>query len=196
MRKQLGWLAIPFAASLALAGTGFGVWVFVTDSSKQDLVNFKITPGALMANFTATSNGLVLLDQAKPVSDGTSITIKNGSIETYNGVAVTNDGTSYLYSGVPTTPASFKVNYTIACSITGGISEYIRLVSIGGQTASPALVSVTGSKSSSDFNTSFDWVAGKKPTTFNEYKAMVNACGDASGSSIQYTIVATGADAV
>lgn len=210
MKKRMLAVMLPVAAFVALAGTGFGVWVFQTNASASASADYVVTDAVTIDAVSCTVTGSLKLDQEKAVGSDNyeSISDDNNSISLalsadYNGLAgQTGEATGNDYTYTPgSAETKIKYNYHIVTSVTGSIATYVKASTVNGVAFSVdgndiAMANVnTDLLTKKDVAVKFAWVSTKKPTTMAEYKTMVDALA-AKDSKITFTITVTSLAAV
>jgi hypothetical protein len=211
---------LPVAAFVALAGTGFGVWVFDSTQSDQKSGDFEATDAVGLDGLTLDISGNrgIVLDQKDSGCDWTIGGTVNVAVDFNAGVVGTakaykdytyDDATYY---GKPTLTYSYGIDITI----TGGLEKYIAVASIKvGDDAKTVATSSTSPTATAKFpqtvtdvtvtdnkkavTATFAWNTENldgdandtmKPSTKAQYDAMVKTL-----SSGQINIVASVSDA-
>ena len=177
MKKRMLAVMLPVAAFVALAGTGFGVWVFNNTNSASASADYTVTDAVAMDGLTLdlTDKSLTLDQNAFDLqiagTIGAKIDIAHGGVGTAT-AATTNTWED------STKTATLTANYNVA--VTNGLSTYITVKNVKVGTAE---AQTTGFKFSQSWTATtndskalvinFDWAS--KPSTIDEYKAMVTA---------------------
>jgi hypothetical protein len=195
MKKRMLAVMLPVAAFVALAGTGFGVWVFNTNSTATAYGDFEVTDAVSMDKMILDlTDKKITLDQdtTNNMSDfaiGGKIGVT--TIDTSKGmVGSANASGTYTYTGTGTDMSSLKANYNVTVTVGGGLATYIDVATIKVGTAE-AVAAVSGAKKTfaqtfaltdtsdkKDLAITFKWNDGEKPQTMDAYKKMVTALAD------------------
>jgi len=181
---------LPVAAFVALAGTGFGVWVFnATSNGSTTHAGYSVTNaysvGSIsLAKGTNAGDDTITLDQNNPDFQLKYVTTSKVT-EALGGSSAA--GESQGAWGVNTTSDTFKVkaNYKFEVVLGGGLDNYIAIKSINRETSnavtSGTAFDVTYSSVTKDsvltetYDIEFDWKSDNKPATIDAYIKMVNA---------------------
>jgi hypothetical protein len=179
MKKRMLAVMLPVAAFVALAGTGFGVWVFNTTTAASAGANYTVTDAVAMDGLTLNlSDKSLILDQG--VSDlkiggtiGAKIDIEHGGVGTAT-AATTNEWAP------ATGDETLKANYKVA--IENGLSAYIAVKDVkvadaaaqetGFSFAQTWTADATDDSKALEIN--FEWTDAK-PTTMKGYTDMIDA---------------------
>jgi hypothetical protein len=187
MRKSLLAVVLPVAAFVALAGTGFGVWVFNTTTESKVGADFVVTNAVSLDGLQASTSGILTLDQADDTFTTQSNVVLNvkANYEAIQGVKgdAADKSTSYTYTDNAASGATLKLN--IAGVIAGGLEKYVAIDSIANVTAGVSAPITLGTTEtvSEDYAVTFKWSA--KPTTLQGYKDMLK---DAKTSTVIFTV--------
>jgi hypothetical protein len=176
MKKRMLAVMLPVAAFVALAGTGFGVWVFNSTTEAKTSADFTVTNAVSVDGLTLTGkDNTIVIDQGTDAdlsltyTLGATIDIEKGAVGTYT-------APDYVYSDVKTA-SSLSVKYNFTVTLAGGMETYFT-ASVGtpsgmGHTGATYDVEYTADTSESkDFVITLAWVSEKKPDTLAEYKDM------------------------
>lgn len=149
MKKKALAILLPVAAGVALAGTGFGVWVFQTETKNTIQSGLEVTPAieidedTFAANITVANNGgaystqNIVFDQGYTtwgvkIAFSVDFTYNAGGADTltsyeFGNSATWNDGTS---TGLTKLPEAFNA-YKITCELgdLGDLGNYVEAAS-------------------------------------------------------------------
>ena len=189
MKKRMLAVMLPVAAFVALAGTGFGVWVFNNTNAASAGANYTVTDAVAMDGLTLNlTDKSLTLDQNS--SDdlqiagtiGANIDIEAGGVGTAT-AATTNE-----WAGA-TVGETLRANYKV--EVANGLSTYITVkdVTVGSvkQTTGFSFAqswtedTLNDSKS---ITVNFAWTSSK-PTTMKGYTDMITAI---KGKAITVTV--------
>ena len=190
MKKRMLAVMLPVAAFVALAGTGFGVWVFNETAVATANASYKIE-NAVSTGMTAKATGTVVLDQAA-IRNGISIAV-GVNYEEIKGNFGTANGETYSYGKNDLAASAVKVEYNVAVALSADLAEYIKCDTIGGEAAGTtktfdSITVSTTSDTDQDLAVVFSWADGKKPETAVAYKTMNDKLAD---ETIKFTVTAT-----
>ncbi len=180
---------LPVAAFVALAGTGFGVWVFNATSNSSTHAGYSVTNaysvGSIsLAKGNTAGDDTITLDQNNPDFQLKYVTTSNVT-EALGGSSAAGESQGAWEGN--TTSDTFKVtaNYKFEVVLGGGLDNYIAIKSINRETSntvtSGTAFDVTYSSVTKDsvltetYDIEFDWKSGQKPATIGTYITMVNA---------------------
>ena len=95
MKKRMLAVMLPVAAFVALAGTGFGVWVFQNANAVKASASYNVANAVALNGMTVKSTGTVVLDQSAIIN---SVSLAVGvDYEEIKGNFGTADGNTYTY---------------------------------------------------------------------------------------------------
>ena len=194
MKKRMLAVMLPVAAFVALAGTGFGVWVFQNANAVKASASYNVANAVALNGMTVKSTGTVVLDQSAIIN---SVSLAVGvDYEEIKGNFGTADGNTYTYDSNDAANTAIKVEYKVEVAISAGLAEYIKCDTIGGEAAGTTMTfaSVTADTTDTtdqDLAVVFSWNVGKKPTTLAEFTTMNDKCAH---ETIVFTVTPTSAD--
>jgi len=178
MKKRMLAVMLPVAAFVALAGTGFGVWVFNNTTAASTSADFTVANAVSVDGLTLTAkdNKIVIDKTGEPDCDlaleytlGATIDIEKGAVGTYT-------APDYAYTDNKTA-SSLSVKYNFTVTLTGGMETYfdVSVATPEGLTLEGGTYNVTYTANvveSKDFAITLAWKTGKEPTTLTEYTTM------------------------
>ncbi len=183
MKKRMLAVMLPVAAFVALAGTGFGVWVFNETTAASAGANYTVTDAVAMNGLTLslTDKELVLDQTASDLqisgTIGATIDMEHGGVGTANAA----DATKNTWAD-STESQTLTAKYNVA--IANGLSEYItvkdvKIAEADAQTSgfSFAQTWTADATDSKAITVNFEWTA-KKPSKMSDYTAMIAAIKD------------------
>ena len=191
MKKRMLAVMLPVAAFVALAGTGFGVWVFNATSNYSTHAGYSVTNaysvGSIsLAKGTKAGDDTITLDQNNPDFQLKYVTTSNVT-EALGGSSAAGESQGAWKDN--TTSDTFKVtaNYKFEVVLGGGLDNYIAIKSINRETInSNAVISGTAfdvtysfvtkdSVLTETYDIEFEWNSDKNPATIEAYTTMVGA---------------------
>jgi len=130
MKKRLLTGLIPFTAFIALAGSGFGVWIFNSTETTTSYADFSVTNAVALSGLTmgldTTSLNIDQTSSSFSIKETVScdVNFEDGIIGTYD---ASNKGYTYdPYTGTST----LSCNYNLQAYVFGGLANYIYPTSI------------------------------------------------------------------
>ena len=177
MKKRMLAVMLPVAAFVALAGTGFGVWVFNTTTAASTSADFTVANAVSVdgLKLTAKDNKIVIDKTGESDSDlaleytlGATIDIEKGAVGTYT--------SAYAYTDNKTA-SSLSVKYNFTVTLAGGMETYFdaSVATPEGLTLEGGTYNVTYTADvveSKDFAITLAWKTDKEPATLAEYTTM------------------------
>jgi hypothetical protein len=198
MKKRMLAVMLPVAAFVALAGTGFGVWVFNETSNVSTHAGYSVTNaysvGAIiLAKGTAAGDDTITLDQNNPDFQLKYVTT-SGVTEALGGSSAAGESQGDWTANAASDTFKVKANYKFEVVLGGGLEKYIAIKSIDRETNNAVTsgsafdvtyASVTkNSVLTETYNIEFEWKPDMKPTTIAAYNTMV---GDVDTGTITLT---------
>jgi hypothetical protein len=193
MKKRMLAVMLPVAAFVALAGTGFGVWVFNSTTAASDSADFIVTNAVSVDSVKVAVSGELTLDQEG--SDAETILDTNNTISLalsadYTGLTGVEGKYTDKYTYTDVTAASaIKFNYDVKTEIKGGLATYVKLATLTGDDKVEVASASTDEATAKTLAVKFAWVEGAKPTTKDEYNTMVSAIKNSG--EINFTVTLT-----
>ena len=197
MKKRMLAVMLPVAAFVALAGTGFGVWVFNETTAANTSADFIVTNAVSVDAVKAVVSGELTLDQEVVVGSANyeAIADKNNTVSLalsadYTGLTGVegkySTGTStYSYTDV-TAASAIKFKYEVKTTIAGGLENYIKLATLTGDDKVEVASAANDAETAKTLAVKFAWIEGKKPDTKQEYVDMVTDLKD--GGEINFVV--------
>ncbi len=186
MKKNLLAVVLPVAAFVALAGTGFGAWVFTTGAQSADVnANVLVTDAVTVGDIKAVAGGVITLDQAENSFGNPTLNVKVDYTAIAGYANQEADGDLAIMDPADNTAVKFDLKYTV--SYAGGVDTYIKATKIGDNNLAENTVTVSKTNVTADLdetlNVTFAWQ--NRPTDVAGYNAMITELKDAK---ITYTV--------
>lgn len=166
MKKSLLSGLIPFAAFIALAGSGFGAWVFSSIETATTSANFKVTNAISLSGLTINvdSSSLTLNQSSSNFSVKETVScavdFEDGIIGTYD-----TDNKAYTYDPYTGTN-TLNCNYNLKAYVFGGLANYIYPISITYDSDSLTTTSSSGSCTSAETLGTYGSIEGTSVQSF------------------------------
>ncbi len=187
MKKNLLAVVLPVAAFVALAGTGFGAWIFSTASSEADVNSYSVTNAYTVGAIDlAKTDDTIVLDQTNPdfaIAYKTDIKVE----EAVGGTHGSNDDASAYKDWVDNAAAKANITatYNFGVALGGNLETYLEVKSITRTTDNTVTNGADftvdyanvghNDVKTENYAIAFDWKTSAKPETMEAYKAMVTA---------------------
>ena len=176
---------LPVAAFVALAGTGFGVWVFNSTTEAKTSADFTVTNAYSVGAISITADdNSITLDQNNPDFQLKYVTTSNVT-EALGGSSAAGESQGAWKDNTTSDTFKVKANYKFEVVLGGGLENYIAIKSINRETSnavtSGTAFDVTYSSVTKDsdltetYDIEFKWNSDKKPATIGAYTTMVDA---------------------
>ena len=202
IKKKFLALGISAVAATAVVGAGFAGWTFTTEAGKSKNVGVRITAAYSFGSIEIATGApdTLVLDQGDAAADVTKgVYLANGSAAT---TPVTELSATWTVNSDSYTASAGKLTYVVNVYVNAALSAYVNCGTKTAETTSAKTgytqYSYAVTPATSDIvedmgmNTtavtikqeiSFNYVTGKKPQSFGDYKTMVNEIqGTAVGS--------------
>lgn len=193
MSRKILSVVLPALTFLALSGTGFGVWVFQTDTgSNTEHANFEVTDAFSVSGLSIamdSSDDEIVLDESD-----TDMKVKayvTASIDFVNGLIGTYKVDDYEYKSADLTSKKIRVSYTLDSTVGGKLGDFIELSKVYVTTeddlgtTKPFIYSKDYTYNNTNnitdtlsFSFLYKWKANKAPSTREDFSNLNTALSD------------------